>query len=73
MFKINPNDYIKEFEDKIQPFLRENGMVDGLFLARMLKTWKPSLAKIIEVPENDFRLSDFVEDMAKILKIGGRW
>ena len=65
--KINPNQYIQRFEKKIEPFLRQNGMVDGEFLTKMMKLWKPELAQTLEIPCSDFRLCDFVDDVFTIL------
>ena len=65
--KINPNHYIQRFEKKIEPFLRQNGMVDGEFLSKMITLWKPDLAKSINIPCKDFRLYDFVDDFFTIL------
>lgn len=68
---INPNTYIQAFENKISPFLRENGMVDGKFLARTLKVWKPRLAQYLAIPEGDFRLVDMVDSVIDLIGIGG--
>lgn len=69
--KIDPNSYIKAFEQKVTPFMLENGMIDGKFLARSLRTWKPKIAQYIDIPEKDFRLVELTDILAKLIGLGG--
>jgi len=55
---INPNNYIKEFEKKLLPVMKENGDIDGVLLNKMIRLWKPQIADIINIPYESFRLSD---------------
>lgn len=68
---IDPNRYIMAFEEKITPFMRENGMIDGKFLARTIKIWKPKLAQYLPIPDGDFRLVEIVDSLAQLVGLGG--
>lgn len=68
--RIDPNKYIMAFEEKIIPFMRDNGMIDGKFLARTIKIWKPKIAQYVAIPEGDFRLVDIVDSMVKLMGLG---
>lgn len=65
--RIDPNHYIREFEERIEPFLKETGECDGQFLKRTLKVWKPGIARIIDIPEQDFRLQDFADTLLTLV------
>lgn len=66
-FKINPNDYIKKFETKVEPILCDDGRVNGKLLASMMKVWKPELSDLIKLPKDNFRLVDVIEPIAEAL------
>lgn len=70
--KIDPNAYIQAFEARVTPFMKENGMVDGKFLSRTLRVWKPRLVQYLPIPEEDFRLVDLVDKLPGILAGGAR-
>ena len=67
---IDPNRYIMAFEEKITPFMRENGMIDGKFLARTIKIWKPKIAQYLPIPDGDFRLVEIVDSLAGPENVG---
>lgn len=57
-FNINPNVYIREFENKLLPVMKENGDIDGAMLNKIIRLWKPHIADIINFPYESFRLSE---------------
>lgn len=65
--KIDPNYYIKKFEYRIEPFLTANGYVDGRFLKQAIMVWKPQLKDYVEIPDDDFRLSELIDIATKLL------
>lgn len=60
VFNVNPNSYIKEFEKKLLPVMKENGDIDGTLLNKVIRLWKPQVADIIKIPYESFRLSDSI-------------
>lgn len=66
-FKVDPNKYIKEFERRIEPYMKDNGMIDGRFVSRAVRAWKPKIAELIDIPDEDFRLADIVEPILELL------
>lgn len=58
VFNINPNVYIRELENKLIPVMKENGDIDGTMLTNMIRLWKPHLVDYLNLPSENFRLSD---------------
>lgn len=71
IMKINPNDYIRKFENKILPLMKNDGSIDGVMLKRLIQLSKYNeLLQIFSIPEADFYLSDFVNSMISALLPG---
>lgn len=65
--KIDPNIYVKKFENKVIRFMAEDGKIDGKAINSMLKLWKPSLIEILEIPDNYFSLAIYLENLIYLL------
>lgn len=65
--KIDPNAYVKKFESKISPFMDDDGLVDGKAIKTMLKVWKPSLVDLLDIPDDFFNLSIYLENLIYLL------
>lgn len=64
---INPNTYIKEFENRLIPVMKENGDIDGNLLNKVIRLWKPHIADYLNIPSDSFRLSDKICSYISIL------
>lgn len=60
--------YINRFEAVVEPFMSENGAVNGYLLKTALQVQNSMLADI--VPDREFRLTDIARDVVKLLKGG---
>lgn len=68
IMNINPNNYIRKFENKILPIMKADGSIDGVMLKRLIQLSKYNgLSQIISIPEADFYLSDFVNSLISSL------
>lgn len=65
--KVNPNRLIKKFEDKIEPFLTEEGLLDGKTVRTAITIWKPELRNLIAVPDKETSLTEFVDVLSDVL------
>jgi hypothetical protein len=65
MLGIDINDYIQAFENRVKPFMRDNGLIDGMKLKQVVSLKSPKLAETI--PPHDFRLCDLVEGVISCL------
>ena len=65
MLGIDINDYIQAFENRVKPFMRDNGLIDGNRLKQFVSLKSPKLAETI--PPHDFRLCDLVEGVLSCL------
>lgn len=61
---------IDEIEAGILLCMKENGMVDGKLLGKLLAEKFPSVCQWINVPGGEFRLSDEINKILKIF-VGG--
>ena len=59
------NDKIEKFETLVKPFMKENGMIDGVMLKGAINLKAPKYAQI--VPEKDFLLSSILSDIKNII------
>lgn len=64
---INPNSYVKEFEEKLIPVMKENGDIDGTLLNKLIRLWKPHIADYLNIPTDTFRLSEKICSYISIL------
>lgn len=72
MYGINPNSLIREFEQRVSPFMNENGSINGNFIKKILLI-TPKYKKIlnyIDIPDDDFFLSNKVFDIIKAILPG---
>lgn len=59
MMNINPNDIIRKFENIIIPIMKEDGIIDGKLLNKLLRMSKYfEITHIFTIPDADFCLSD---------------
>lgn len=59
MMNINPNDIIRKFENTIIPVMKEDGIIDGKILKKILQMSKYyEITHIFTIPDADFYLSD---------------
>ena len=58
--------YINRFETVVEPFMSENGAVNGYLLKTALQAQNSMLADI--VPDREFRLTDIARDVIKLIK-----
>jgi hypothetical protein len=58
--------YINRFETIVEPFMSENGAVNGYLLKTALQANNSMLADI--VPDREFRLTDIARDVIKLIK-----
>ena len=65
MFGIDINKYIIAIENHIKPFMKDNGLIDGVRLRQVVSLKSPKLAETI--PPHDFRLSEIVEGVLSCL------
>lgn len=66
-FKPNVvQNYINRFETVVEPFMSENGAVNGYLLKTALQAQNSMLADI--VPDREFRLTDIARDVIKLIK-----
>lgn len=65
MLGIDINDYIQAFENRVRPFMKDNGLIDGTRLRQVVSLKSPKLAETI--PAHDFRLCDLVEGVISCL------
>lgn len=65
--RINPNKIIKKFEDKVEPFLTEEGNLDGKTVRTAMMIWKPELMNLIAVPDGETSLTEFVDVLSDVL------
>ena len=66
-FKPNlVQNYINRFEAVVEPFMSENGAVNGYLLKTALQASNSNLADL--VPDREFRLTDIVRDVVKLIK-----
>lgn len=65
MFGIDINKYIQSFENCVKPFMKDNGLIDGIRLRQVLSLKSPKLSEM--VPPHDFRLCDIVEGVLSCL------
>lgn len=64
---VNPNRLIKKFEDKIEPFLTEEGLLDGKTVRTAMMIWKPELRNILAIPDRETSLTEFVDVLSDVL------
>lgn len=61
---INPNEYIKKFESTLKPIMKSNGAIDGPLLKNLISFTKfKEIINIVEIPNTDFFLSDYMESL----------
>lgn len=73
MFGINPNVYIKKFEEKAKVFMKEDGSFNGALFKKVIQLSKYSkITDILSIPETDFFLSDYIESLVKTFFPGGK-
>jgi hypothetical protein len=65
MLGIDINDYIIAIENRVRPFMKDNGLIDGLKLKQVVSLKSPKLSETI--PSHDFRLCDLVEGVISCL------
>ena len=65
MFGIDINDYIQSFENWLKPFMKDNGLIDGVNLRHVISLKSPKLSEM--VPPHDFRLCDIIEGVLSCL------
>ena len=66
MMNINPNDYIRKFENLMIPIMNDNGLIDGKMLKKLIYISKYNeIARIFTIPDNDFFLSDITINIIK--------
>lgn len=66
-FKPNlVQNYINRFEAVVEPFMSENGAVNGYLLKTALQASNSNLAEL--VPDREFRLTDIARDVVKLIK-----
>lgn len=71
LFGIDPNQYIHKFEEKIKPIMKSNGMIDAALLKKIIFLSKyKDIIQIINIPDADFYLSEYIESLIKILLPG---
>lgn len=58
--------YIDRFETLIDPFMREDGLVNGYLLKKAVEIKSPFFADII--PNREFRLSELSAEVLKLLR-----
>lgn len=59
MMNINPNDIIKKFENLMIPIMKDDGIIDGKMLKKILQISKYNeIAHLFTIPDADFFLSD---------------
>lgn len=58
--------YIDKFETLIDPFMREDGLVNGYLLKKAVEIKSPLFAEII--PNREFRLSELSSELLKLLR-----
>lgn len=66
-FKPNlVQNYINKFETVVEPFMSENGAVNGYLLKTALKANNSMIADL--VPDREFRLTDIARDVVKLIR-----
>lgn len=70
LLKINPNDYIRKFENRLLPLMTESGDINGVMLKALIALKKPSLCSIIDIPDGNFRFSSMMSQIVGSLLPG---
>lgn len=73
ILNIDPNKYIKIFENRLSPMLNAEGKINGLTLKSIIQFSKyKDISKVIDIPDSDFFLSDYIDLLIKTFIPGGR-
>lgn len=73
LFGIDPNKYIRLFEEKVKPLMKPDGSVDGAMLKKIVLFSKyKGIAEVISIPDGDFFLSEHIESLIKTFIPGGK-
>lgn len=73
ILNIDPNKYIKMFENRLSPMLDNDGKISGTVLRKVIQFSKyKDISRIIDIPDSDFFLSDYMESLITTFIPGGK-